>query len=163
VSVHGRAAWILARGRVKLDYLRIAQRYALQQNARIERRNCGDERKDRVSGACQCAKHAMRLLGRLFQRRILVDRRVISGAVADDEYVARRAGLRRREMTDDHGAQDEMNREGKTCRGGNPWPPASSISAQLQHSTHLASTPLALRRAELKAAPSYCRRIDAGM
>jgi hypothetical protein len=49
--------------------------------------------------------------------------------VADDESVACRTGFEGREMTEDDGAYDEMKCEGKTCRGGNPSPRRSPISA----------------------------------
>jgi hypothetical protein len=155
VRGRGRAAWILASRRVKLGDLRIAESYALRSYACIEGLNCRYDRQHCPGGIRQCAKHAMRLPAWLSCRRVLVGRRIISGAVADDEYVTRCIGVRRREMADYKRTQDHMSRERTTCGGGNPSPQRSSIWARLHHE-HTSTAFLALRKTELKTAPRRC-------
>jgi hypothetical protein len=88
------------------------------------------------------------LIARLVDRSVAVQGRIISGSVADGECIARRAALRRRKMTNDQGTQDKMNREGKTCSGGNPSPQASSMSALLQHQRTPARIPFSIMEAQ---------------
>jgi hypothetical protein len=148
VSVCWRTAWIFAGKRDELDDLGIARNRVLRERARIKGRNGGYRGNERARIIRQRAKHAMRLIAGLLERRIRVGG-VISAPVADDEQVAGCGGFRRRKVADDGSAQDEVKREGKACRGGDPAPQAPSISAQLQQAA-LPPHSLALRRDELK-------------
>src|SRR6516165_8351283 len=98
----------------------------------------------------------MELIARSIDRRFGVRHQTISGSVADRECITRGAAFRTREMANDRKAQDEMNREGKTCRGGNPSPQVSSMSTRLQHPNVPPAFLLALRSAELK---TTCRSL----
>ena len=72
VSVRGRPAWVLARQRVKVDDLRIAENGALQERARSKNLNRGDGGVDSTCVIRQAAKDAMRLIAWKVLRSIRV-------------------------------------------------------------------------------------------
>jgi hypothetical protein len=72
VSARGRPAWVLARQRVKVDDLRIAENGALQEGARSKNLNPSDGGNDCACVTRQRAKDAMRLIARKLLRSIRV-------------------------------------------------------------------------------------------
>ena len=72
VSARGRPAWVLARQRVKVNNLRIAENGALQERARSKNLNRGDGGNDSTCVTRQAAKDAMRLIAWKVLRSIRV-------------------------------------------------------------------------------------------
>jgi hypothetical protein len=64
--------------------------------------------------------------------------------MTDGEQLACRPGFGSRSVTKDGSAQEELKRDGKGARGGDPSPPVPSISPELQHSTYPVIMSLAL-------------------
>jgi hypothetical protein len=134
-----------------LRHLGVARSDELGELARIERDDHRRIGKDCTAAVRQGTQNTVRVLQRLLYRSVVIEIRITSGAMAnDDENIAVLAGFPCSRLDDRQRVQEHMKREDESRRGGDPSPQAYSISATSEHRIDLAEPPLALWERKLK-------------
>ena len=132
-GTNGRAALILARGRIEFDNMAVVSRADVRDHRCIDGRNEAVDRHDRARRLRQCAKHAWRFWTRPLVRQTLIIRRSAATAMTNDEQTARGRIAGRSKMRTSHSTQQYLQRERIGRDHGDPWSHAFSSFAALQH------------------------------